>query len=218
MENDAPTATQTQPTETKPEVPKGYLEDANGLLWPIAKVKKIDLDRSYLVEDLCAKAKGLSASLLGFKLSAMAEVAEFVEKSLFEYDVKHGGKKGNVTLTSFDGRYKIVRRMQETIVFDERLQAAKLLIDDCILKWSKGSNINIKVLVKDAFQVDNTGNISAGKVLSLRRHKIEDPDWEKAMRAISDSISVAGTKPFILFYERMENGAYYPISLDAASV
>lgn len=204
--------------EQQAVVPKGYLEDANGLLWPIAKIKKVDLERSNLVEGLCEKAKEVSHALLTFKMAAMAEIAEFVESSLKEYDVKHGGKKGNVTLPSFDGKYKIVRRMQETIVFDERLQAAKLLIDGCILKWSKGSNPNIKVLVNDAFRVDKSGNISTGKVLSLRRHKIDDEDWLKAMSAISDSISVAGTKPFVLFYERMDNGEHRPISLDASSV
>lgn len=74
----------------------------------------------------------MHAELAQFKVAAMNEVTEFVERSLAEYDVKHGGKKGNVTLISFDGAYKVVRQMQETLVFDERLQAAKALIDECI--------------------------------------------------------------------------------------
>ena len=197
----------------------GYWEDANGALIPVAKIKEIDKDRSKTVTELCEQAETESARLMGFKTAAMHAVTEFIERSLAEYDVKHGGKKGNVTLISFNGMYKIVRQMQETIVFDERLQAAKALIDECIQGWSKGSNVNIKVLVNDAFQVDQQGKISTGRVLGLRRHDIDDPKWLEAMRAIGDSMKVASTKPYIRFYKRDETtGEYFPINLDVAAI
>ncbi|REM31517.1 DUF3164 family protein, partial [Mycobacterium tuberculosis] len=72
--------------------------------------------------------------------------------------------------------------------FDERLQAAKALIDECIQSWSKSSNVNLKVLVNDAFQVDQQGKISTGRVLGLRRHDIDDEKWQLAMKAIGDSM------------------------------
>lgn len=200
-------------------IPAGYWEDANGALIPVSKIKPIDKDRHRVVTDLVEQAKVEQARLIGFKTSAMHAVNEFVDRSLAEYDVKHGGKKGNVTLLSFDGRFKIVRQMQETIAFDERLQAAKLLIDECIQLWSKGSSANIKALVNDAFQVDQQGKISTGRVLGLRRLEIEDDQWQRAMRAIGDSMQVASTKPYIRFYERDETkGDYVPVSLDVAAV
>ena len=204
---------------TEKTIPHGYWEDASGALIPISKVKQIDKDRSKVVIDLCEQAKAESARLMGFKTTAMNAISEFIDRSLAEYDVKHGGKKGNVTLTSFDGLYKIVRQMQETISFDERLQAAKALIDECIQSWSKGSSANIKVLVNDAFQVDQQGKISTGRVLGLRRLDIVDEKWLQAMRAISDSMNVASTKPYIRFYERDEaTGKYFPINLDVAAI
>nr|WP_315237676.1 DUF3164 family protein [uncultured Albidiferax sp.] len=197
----------------------GYWKDAKDALIPIAKIKPIDRDRHQVVSQLCEAAKNESATLMGFKTTAMHAVNEFIERSLAEYEVAHGGKKGNVTLMSFDGRFKIIRQMQESIVFDERLQAAKALIDECIQTWSKGSNVNIKVLVNDAFQVDQQGNISTGRVLGLRRHDIEDPKWLAAMKAISDSMKVASTKPYIRFYERDDTtGKYDPINLDVAAI
>lgn len=197
----------------------GYWEDANGALIPVSKIKEIDKDRSKTVTDLCEQAEAESARLMGFKTAAMHAVTEFIERSLAEYDVKHGGKKGNVTLVSFNGMYKIVRQMQETITFDERLQAAKALIDECIQSWSKGSNANIKVLVNDAFQVDQQGKISTGRVLGLRRLDIDDAKWLDAMRAIGDSMKVASTKPYIRFYKRDETtGEYFPINLDVAAI
>ncbi|SDD57312.1 Protein of unknown function [Paracidovorax valerianellae] len=199
-------------------IPKGYWQDANGNLIPVSKIKDIDKDRHRTVTDLCEAAKAQAAELASFKQAAMREVLEFVERSLAEYDVKTGGAKGNVTLVSFDGRYKVIRQMQETLQFDERLMAAKALIDECIQGWSKGSSANIKVLVNDAFQVDKQGKISTGRVLALRRVKIEDETWKRAMDAISDSMQVAGSKSYIRCYERnATTGGYDPIVLDVAA-
>lgn len=203
---------------TDKTIPNGYWEDANGALIPVSKIKDIDKDRHRTVSALCEQAKQQSATLLDFKTTAMQAVSEFIDRSLAAYDVKHGGKKGNVTLISFDGRYKIVRQMQESIVFDERLQAAKALIEECIQSWSRGSNANIKVLVNDAFQVDQQGKISTGRVLGLRRLEITDEKWLHAMQAIGDSMQVASTKPYIRFYERDGSGTYCPINLDVAAV
>ncbi|WP_310614057.1 DUF3164 family protein [Limnohabitans sp.] len=206
-------------SEEEQTIPKGYWKNASGALVPEAKIKPIDKDRHYVVRDLIEDAKDLSSRIVGFKLEAMNAIEEFVVRSLAQYDVKHGGKKGNVTLVSFDGRYKVVRQMQETIVFDERLQAAKALIDECIHIWAKGSNANIKVLVNDAFQVDREGKISTGRVLGLRRLDIKDETWTRAMAAISDSMNVSSTKPYVRFYERDDRtGEYVAISLDVAAV
>lgn len=200
-------------------IPKGYMMNASGALVPEAKVKPIDKLRTLVTTSLCEEAKKLNAHMAGVKLESMRMIDEFVEQSLKEYGVAQGGKKGNITLVSFDGRYKVVRQMAETIVFDERLQAAKALIDECIHVWAKGSNANIKVLVNDAFQVDREGKISTGRVLGLRRLDIKDETWTRAMAAISDSMNVASTKPYVRFYERDErSGAYLAISLDLASL
>jgi len=197
----------------------GYWKDANDALIPVSKIKPIDKERHAVVSEICEQAKKQSAALMGFKLTAMNAVQEFIQRSLAAYDVKQGGKKGNVTLVSFDGKYKVERRMQDTIVFDERLQAAKALIDECIQEWSKGSKAEIKALVNDAFQVDQEGKISTGRVLGLRRLDITDGKWLGAMQAISDSMKVASTKPYIRFYERDDtSGAYTPINLDVAAV
>lgn len=205
--------------DLKVSTPAGYWQDANGNLVPVTKIKPIDKDRHQVVSNLCEEAKKQSAALFGFKTTAMQAIADFIDRSLAEYDVAHGGKKGNVTLVSFDGRYKIIRQMQESITFDERLQAAKALIDECIQSWSKGSNANIKVLVNDAFQVDQQGKISTGRVLGLRRLEITDEKWLRAMQAIGDSMQVASTKPYIRFYERVDvTGEYESITLDVAAV
>ncbi len=206
-------------SDNEQPIPKGYWKNASGALVPESKVKPIDKLRTLVTTNLCEQAKMLSATMAGVKLEAARMIDEFVTQSLTEYGVTHGGKKGNITLVSFDGRYKVVRQVAESIVFDERLQAAKLLIDECIHAWAKGSNANIKVLVNDAFQVDREGKISTGRVLGLRRLDIKDDTWLKAMAAISDSMNVASSKSYVRFYERdEETGEYMPISLDVATL
>lgn len=196
-----------------------YVQDARGRLIPESRVKPIDLLRDQTVMRIIERGKALATQLAEFKADSFADVNTFVDVSLAEYQVKTRGTKGNLTLMTFDGRYKIVRQIAEHIQFDERLQAAKELIDTCLRRWTLDSDDKVKALINDAFQVDKEGRISTSRVLGLRRIHIEDEDWTRAMNAIADSIRVTGTKPYIRLYERVgDTEEYRAISLDLASV
>ena len=200
-------------------IPAGYWQDASGNLIPETKVKDIDKLRHQVVTDLCTMAEKSRDGLAEFKVHAMQEVAALVSTSMEQYGVKAGGEKGNVTLVSFDGRYKLVRQMQDKLTFGEQLMAAKALIDECVHEWAQGANDNIKALVNHAFQTDKEGKINTGRVLGLRRLEIRDAKWQSAMQAIADSIQTASTKPYVRFYKRNDTtGDYQPISLDVAAV
>ena len=202
-----------------PALPRGYWQDASGNLIPIAKIKDIDKARNKVVYDLAEKAIAMRQLLLDFKLDVMGAVAGFVQLSADEYGTTVGGKKGNVTLVSFDGRYKIIRQVQETLAFDERLQVAKALIDECVHAWAKGANKNIQALVNHAFQVDKQGQVSTARVLGLRQLAIEDGKWQQAMAAIADSMRIVASKSYVRFYERVgATGEYLPISLDVSAL
>lgn len=198
-------------------LPKGYMQDAAGRLVPAETVKAIDIERDKLVTEIVAKAKVLSNQIASFKAAVFGDIGAFVELSAEQYDTRVGGNKGNVTLMSFDGRYKVLRAISEHLRFDERLMAAKALIDECIHDWAKGSSPELQVLVNDAFQVDKAGNINTVRVLSLRRLDIADERWQLAMRAISESLQVIGSKTYLRIYERDGRGGYQPIALDVSS-
>jgi hypothetical protein len=201
-----------------PDVPPGYRRDARDRLVPESKIKPIDQARDALVLELVGGARSVQASLKAYKTRAHDDIAAFVDLSAEQYGVTVGGRKGNVSLLTFDGRYKVVRAMAEHIVFDERLQAAKELIDACLREWTEGARPEVVTLVQDAFRVDNAGNIRTGSVLALRRLNISDTRWQEAMAAIGDAVQVVGSKSYIRLYERDANGAYQPISLDLAGV
>mgnify|MGYP002742355481 FL=1 len=195
-----------------------YKQDAKGNLVPLANIKEIDLLRDELVQEIATKARAVQDNLIAFKREAMDDIAAFVQLSADRYDVSVGGKKGNISLHSFDGAYRVNLAMQDTLVFDEGLLAAKALIDECINEWTEGSRTELKTLINAAFQVDKEGNISTARVLGLRRLQITDEKWQRAMDALSDSLQVHISKPFVRVYRRGEDGEYQLMNLDVAKV
>lgn len=200
-------------------IPDGYMQDAKGALWPTETIREIDRTRDDLVREIVAKAKAQSEQLAKFKASVFGDIEAFIQLSGEKYGVAMGGKKGNVSLLSFDGRYKVQRAVSESLAFDERLQIAKELVNECIHLWSEGSRSEIRALINDAFQVDKEGRVNTARILSLRRLEITDEKWQKAMQAIGESIQVAGSKTYFRVYERVgDTDQYQPISLDIAGV
>lgn len=198
---------------------KTYWQDAKGALTPDENVKEIDKERDALVLEWVEKAKALSDQMATFKNGIFGDINAFVALSAEKYQAKIGGRKGNVTLFSYDGKYKIQVANSDHIQFDERIQAAKALIDECLDDWSKGSRPELKLLVEQAFNVDKEGNLNTARILGLRRVDIKDQRWLNAMQAISESVQVVGSKSYVRFYERVgESEQYVPISLDMASV
>lgn len=199
--------------------PAGYWVDAKGVMTPESLIKDIDKARDSLVAELVAKAMAVSEVLSNFKLTAFADIAAFVDLSANEYGVSLGGKKGNVTLYSFDGKYKIQRAMQDRLAFDERLQSAKALIDECLAEWVDGARPEIHTIINRAFSTDKEGDINTGAVLALRRYEIEDERWQRAMKAIGEAVQVVGSRSYIRVYKRVgDTDQYAPIPLDIAGV
>lgn len=199
-------------------VPAGYRTNAQGHLIPESQVKPVDKLRDEVVMMIVAAARQQRQALAAFKLESMQRIADFTDLSASEYGVEYGGTKGNVTLVSFDGRYKLIRAVGEHRVFDERIQAAKKLIDDCISEWSVGANEKIMAMIDHAFRVNKQGKIDINQVLGLRQLNIDDAKWNEAMDAIADAIQVTGTSQYLRIYERQTDGNYQQISLDLAKL
>ena len=150
-------------SDTPAPIPAGYRKDAHDRLVPEANIREVDLLRDSLVLQIVQDAKKLNGELAALRVGTFADIQAFAQLSAEKYGAKVGGKKGNLTLVSFDGRYKVVRAMSDQLVFDERLQAAKALVDECLTEWSEGARPEIRTLINDAFQVDKEGNIDTGR-------------------------------------------------------
>ena len=198
--------------------PSDYRQDTHGNLVPIENIKEVDLLRDQVVIDMLKDVKTLRAEMANKKEAFFKNFRAFVELSAEKYNVKLGGRKGNTTLYSFDGKYKVEFHINERMELDERINAAKALIDECINDWATDSNRNIITLINRAFRVDKQGNININRILELRTVEIEDERWRRAMEAISDSVRVTDSKEYLRFYERLDNGQYVHLSLDFAAI
>lgn len=196
-----------------------FMKNAQGAFIPIENVKPVDKLRDDLVKNLMSQTKKVQKIIEDHRNICWEDIKAFLEISASEHNVKYGGEKGNITLLSYDGKYKVVIANQDYISFNEKLQIAKDLIDECIRKWAKGADKNLLALVNDAFKVDKQGKISTEKILGLRRLEINDFTWNEAMKAITESITVEDSKRYIRFYERRDkDGKYEHISLSPQSL
>ncbi|MBF0096269.1 MAG: DUF3164 family protein [Magnetococcales bacterium] len=196
----------------------GYWADPQGRLIPDNLVKPVDKLRDQTVRMLIAAAKGLHDAISEFKKMAFGDVAEFVRIAAAEHGVQMGGLKGNITLNSYDGKYRVQRAFSAVLVYNEQAQIAKNIIDECLREWSSNSPAEIQALVADAFRVDAKGEMSVNKIYELRKIEIEDSRWQKAMKILIDSVQVDHTRSYLRLYERTNEGEYVPITLDLASV
>lgn len=206
-------------TEQKPTADAMPMrKNAQGHLVPESLIDPLDLIRDELVQSVAAEARELRLQMVAIKAKFGQLIEDFIDLSANEYGVPYGGAKGNVTLTSFDGDVKLTRAVGEHRLFDERVQAAKQLIDQCIERWAEGSSGEIRALVEHAFRVNKQGRIDINQVLGLRKLTIDDPQWREAMQAIADAITVVGTTEYIRIYERVGTGAYRALPLDWAKL
>jgi hypothetical protein len=197
---------------------KDYMRDGAGSLVPLSLVKPVDKLIDETVRGMMGYAAELSAQIARFKGHCFDDVTSLQELIAAEYGATVGGKKGNITLTSYDGRFKVTVQVQDQITFGPELQVAKQLVDECIGSWSEGSNDKIRALVNHAFQVDKEGQINRAALFALRRIAIEDPRWKSAMDALTDSIRTMGSATYVRFYRRRDaQAAWEPVTIDLAA-
>jgi hypothetical protein len=196
---------------------KDFMLDAGGRLVPIGLVSEANQLEDQTVRTIIGFAHDLSAQVARFRGHAFDDVATFIELLVEKYGGTRGGRKGNVTLTSFDGLLKVQVQVQDQFTFGPELQVAKGLVDGCITSWAEGARDEIRALVEHAFQVDKEGKINRAALFALRRIDIKDDAWIAAMRAIGDAVRVIGSKEYIRFYRRpSKDAAWRPITVDLA--
>lgn len=198
-----------------------YLTNSQGHLVPKTTISSIDLLRDDTVNRIVDLAKEVQAVMKDFKHETFSDITAFVDTVAEQYDTKLGGRKGNLSLASYNGKYKVVVAISDSLNFDERLHVAKQLIDECLHKWSEGSNDKVKALIEFAFQTDKQGNINVARIFSLMRMRFKDKDeqWDLAMKALKDSVQVTASCQYLRIYERVGNtDKYKQISLDIAGL
>lgn len=198
---------------------QGYMRNAMGHLVPEDQVRDQDKLRDQVARELADAAKALSLALKDFKKKSLGDVADLISIAGERYGVQMGGKKGNVTIATYDGQYKVQRSYADRLTFTEEMEVAKVLVYGCIRAWSKGADSHLMAIVDRVFSPNRSGQIKTSDVLDLLRLEIDDDSWKAAMKAVKDSIMVSGSAVYIRVYERIgESDNYKAIPLDLAVV
>lgn len=200
------------------QIPEGWVRNAVGNLVHESEIREQDKLRDRVVTDLVIEAIRLNQALKALKEKALGDIADLISIAGEKYDMKLGGPKGNVSITSFDGRYKVQRVYSDRITYTEEMEVAKAKVFECIRSWGEDSNKHLLTLATNAFRLNRQGEISISRVTEMMRADIDDPEWKKAMEAVKDSLIVSGSAVYIRVYERVGEDRYQAISLDIAGV
>jgi hypothetical protein len=195
-----------------------YMTDAGGRQVPIELVKPADLLKDQVVRDLVLRAVKLSGEIAKFRESTLDEMGSLQDVLAEQYGVKIGGIGGNISVQSFDGTLKVEVQINKRISYGPEIQAAKAIVDECLLDWGKDSPPELRAIVADAFNVDQQGKYNRTSLVRLKRLDIKDPRWVRAMEALSDAETPDGSKTYARFHKRpTAKDKFGPVSLDAAS-
>tara|TARA_B100000287_G_scaffold433797_1_gene496424 strand:- start:2007 stop:2612 length:606 start_codon:yes stop_codon:yes gene_type:complete len=200
-------------------IPEGFMKNSQGHLVPESQVRDQDKLRDMTVIALTTEAIEISKRLEALKKKALADMQDVIQIAADRWEVDMAGKKGGITMTSYDGEYRIQRTYADRIRFTEEVKAAQELFAICLDRWTETADTKVQALVDRAFRTNRSGQMKTGELLGLMRLDINDPDWLKAVEALKESIDVMGSTVYIRFYKRIQDtDKYQLIPLDLAGV
>ena len=170
--------------------------DPKGRSVPQKYVKPLDRKRDMVVELAVREALRLEAQMEKVKSKILGRITNYIHTMETELGAPRTGK-GNIVLTGFSGDKQVEFKINDVITLDEKMLAAKAIIDECLTKWSEGAHKNLRIVVDQAFQVDKRGKVDTRAILGLRALNINDKKWKHAMDLIADSITIIGTRQYL---------------------
>lgn len=196
---------------------KEYCINSAGSMVPIEAVRDIDKLRDSVVTRIAEKIKALEVYMKEVKAQCMSDIEEFLVISAEQYNVKMGGSKGNVMLTSYDGSEQIVLAKANNLVVNEGVNMAKVLIDEYLADITSEASPDLRAIVTLAFRVKQ-GRMDVKRLMELKQCDIRDERWLKAMKIISDSVTVASTTPCLRLRDKTAEGVYKTHMLEFSTI
>lgn len=199
--------------------PDTMIERPDGSSIAFGKLKPRDQLAHELIVELMPDVADLSSKLAAFKKRAIDEILAHREMMMTDHGVKVGGKGGNISIKSADGRLLVRYKVDHPIEFGPELEAAKALIDECLEDWGQSAGPELRAIITKVFKVNSKGRLDTSGILGLRSHAFEDERWGRAMDAIDEAIRRDRTASYISFFRvDPETGAETRIPLDIAKL
>lgn len=195
-----------------------YMPKPNGSLVPVDNIKASDLERDEFVREVAGQWMSHSESLAKFKDKVMGDIMAFSQLAAEKYDVQIGSIKGNYTLTTFDGEYKLKISVGDIKDVNENFYTSKELINEYINGLGSSADPNLMAIIDAVYQTNDKGNVNLQMIFKLMQANVHDPSgkWDKAMALLKESIIVTDSKPYVRLYKRNDVGKYDNVPLDIA--
>ncbi len=195
--------------------PMRTMTDAMGNQIPVKYVSAYDKER----DRIARRVKARYEAARKFIEKAVAESVADLE-ALRDQKEKLG-EKGNFAAQSFDGLIRVAIRQQYAIRMDERVAVARdimLKYVNSVLDRVNGVDVSaLRLLVEAAFKANSSGYLSTGKVLSLLRMEVNNPDWRRAKELLQAALQPVRGKQYLQCETRHSTQVdFKPIRLDAA--
>ena len=186
-----------------PACPQGYRLDGKGRMVPERLVRPAEELEDACVRRIAAFGVDLADQIARYRAHVHDDVGALLEILASDYGAaRKAGARGNLSLTSYDGRIRVTVQAADRVSWGPELQVARQLIDECLAEWSDGSRDEVRALLQGALVPDREGHISREAVWRLRRIDIDDDRWRQVRRALDDAIRVVGRKVYVRLHVR----------------
>jgi hypothetical protein len=197
----------------------GKWMNSGGNFIPANRIPKIFKLRDATVIKILKRMSKLEAMMKKIKADNFADVDAYLKKLAISSGLKNKTIAGNITLSSYDNLNRIELSINHIEGFDEQLNAAKTLIDECIIGWSKDSNKNLKIVIDEAFKLDSQKRFNTNAVWSLTKLDIKDQKWQKAMELVKNSRQKYESRQYMRIAKRKSHkGLFKNVNLNFSAI
>lgn len=176
--------------------PISTMRDSNGNDVPLKYISKYDKAKDKAVRRILVRFTKTRAVLEQVVADTIAELQALAQTK------ESLGAKGNFSARSFDGLIQVSIRQQYNILLDERVVRARELmlgyVSGVLSKVGGADAEALRLIVAEAFKANAQGFLPTGKIMSLLRMEIDNPDWHEAKRILQDSIKPQKGKRYLV--------------------
>jgi len=180
------------------------------------KRKAYEDTKNSVIIDLCQKALGLNAALKAFKKQAFEDLGALYEL-LQEYSKRHSDGKGNFTVETQDGTYKIEFSRQNLGFFDERADQGERHIIDFVNSQFSGDPTTKKLITSLLERSKDKLDIKLVQKLYAMEADYQDNNWKEGIKLLKESWTPSNTKDYIRFFRKV-NTAWVSIDINFSSI
>ena len=184
------------------------MTDAAGNEVPAIYVSAYDKKREKLVKKIFARWEKERKALEAVMVETLADLDSLQASRLAETGAEMADR-GNFRVSSFDGMVAVEMRQSYRIFLDDRVKEAQRIL----IAWAseiaeqianRAPRALMMQLIAEAFSVNASGSLPVGKILSLLRRDIQDPEWQRAKKLLQAAIQPEKGKCYISVMARCD--------------